>query len=107
MILEETKLVTLKNGPRLAGKPDECFFCLQKIGENHKENCVCYRKLVVIKVEFEYTYETYVNQTPEKLEFYLNEGTYCADNLLEDLQKVSNANGCICPNFTGTYLREA
>ena len=30
------------------------------------------------------------------IEWYLNEGTYCLDNLIDELSNYSEENGCIC-----------
>lgn len=32
----------------------------------------------------------------EMIEFHLNESSYCCDNLINELQKYSEENGCIC-----------
>jgi hypothetical protein len=32
------------DGIRPAGNSDECFYCNQKIGTSHKEDCVCLQK---------------------------------------------------------------
>lgn len=32
----------------------------------------------------------------EQIEFYLNDGSYCCDNLLDLLQQYSEQHGCIC-----------
>ena len=36
-----THIVTADDeGIRPAGKPDECFYCLRKVGELHRDDCV-------------------------------------------------------------------
>lgn len=32
----------------------------------------------------------------EMIEFYLNESSYCCDNLIDELEKYGEENGCIC-----------
>lgn len=32
----------------------------------------------------------------EMIEFYLNESSYCCDNLISKLEEYSEENGCIC-----------
>ena len=45
------------DGIRSAGLPDECFYCKQKIGSPHLENCVAVKK----KVRLRFLVETEVN----------------------------------------------
>ena len=32
----------------------------------------------------------------QQIEFYLNDSSYCCDNLIDLLQKYSKTHGCIC-----------
>lgn len=32
----------------------------------------------------------------DMIEFYLNESSYCCDNLIDELNKYSKKEGCIC-----------
>ena len=32
----------------------------------------------------------------EMIEFHLNESSYCCDNLIREIEKYSEENGCIC-----------
>lgn len=41
----------------------------------------------------------------DMIEWHLNEGTYCCDNLINELQNYSKENGCIC-NITNCKVRE-
>lgn len=34
--------------------------------------------------------------TDEQILFYLNDSSWCCDNLIEELQKYSKEHGCIC-----------
>lgn len=36
------------------------------------------------------------NWTDEQILFYLNNSSWCCDNLIEELQKYSKEHGCIC-----------
>ena len=38
------------------------------------------------------------------IEFYLNDSSWCCDNLIEELQKYSKENGCICEICTATCV---
>lgn len=49
-----THLVTPENGPRPAGKPNECFYCEAKLGEEHRVGCVLRTKRVAVRAVIEY-----------------------------------------------------
>lgn len=39
-------------GIRPAGKPDACFYCHRKVGEQHAESCVIVVKRVLLRYSF-------------------------------------------------------
>jgi len=41
------------HGIRPAGKPDECFYCSQRIGVPHKPDCVMVTKRVRVRYSFD------------------------------------------------------
>ncbi len=112
MIIESTRKVTADHGPRPAGKPDECFYCYEKVGANHKEDCVCFLKLVVVKVEFEYIRTVPAGFSDQAIEFGMNESSACADNLLHELSRLypdglDDKRHCLCGRAEGKVLRDA
>ena len=46
-------LVTTDNGPRPAGPPDRCFYCSQRLGRPHTDDCVLVTKTTKIRLSFE------------------------------------------------------
>lgn len=50
-----TKILVLKNddGIRPAGKPDACFYCKQKVGTPHCDDCITLLRKARIKITFE------------------------------------------------------
>ncbi len=41
------------------------------------------------------------------MEFRYNDGSWCADNLLQALEQLGEKNGCLCNFIKAEYLREA
>lgn len=77
-------------GIRPAGKQDECFYCNNKIGKPHGSECVMVAKRILMRIvstngsitgswEFASPYSF----SPEMNEFMKNDGTWCANNVLD------------------------
>jgi hypothetical protein len=91
--IKKSNLVTKDNGPRPAGKPDQCFYCGEKIGKLHKKDCVCRVKEVDVR-----------SWDKQAIEFQRNDGSWCADNGLEDIVEYANKKGCSCGFFKAELL---
>jgi hypothetical protein len=93
------------NSTKFGEKPDECFYCKQKIGMRHKYKCIIPQKTVVVDftvrvvVEVPHFYEKY------NIEHKYNDGTWCADNLVDMIDK--KGEDCLCNHTTAKYIREA
>lgn len=87
-------------GIRPAGKPDECFYCHSKVGEPHKFDCVTVVKRVKMRATIEYETNVPVSWDKAITEFYYNDGHWCANNIVNELQcyiDYLNENGsCLC-----------
>ena len=79
-------------GIRPAGRPDECFYCRQTIGQLHGPKCVCVYKRVRYRVLMGgVRVGTYERNDPyfwdeEMCNFHKNDSSWCADNALEDIE---------------------
>ena len=94
---------------RPAGEPDKCFYCGEKVGSQHKTDCVIRRKTVVVDFTIRAVQTVPELWEPCDVEFFYNEGSWCADNLITELnrRKEELPNRCLC-NFTeAKYVREA
>jgi hypothetical protein len=103
--LSNIKVLSNDHGIRPAGRPDECFYCHQKVGSPHKLNCVCLHK----RVKARYTYEIEVDipywWDDEMFEFYRNESSWCASNSLQELESFyDGGEGCACDSFQAEFL---
>ena len=111
MLLEHTNMVTPTNGPRPAGKQDQCFYCKQPVGTEHKESCACRVKVVMVEVTMTIPRVVPAYADAGNVDFCLNDSSWCADNIETDLARYMDAKGdaapCMCGTFHGRFLREA
>ena len=93
-------------GVRPAGKPDECFYCGAKVGEQHKPNCVIREKTIVTRMIIDFVDDVPEHWTEDQINFRYNESSWCADNILQKLEERSNFR-CLCSVASFEYLRDA
>jgi hypothetical protein len=99
--------IVLENddGIRQAGPKDECFYCGRKIGHEHKRDCVVVHKKVLLRYTIEIPLEFPHFWTKEQIEFDRNEGSWCASNIIGELEQVSEFSGCLCGNVKAEFVR--
>jgi len=87
-------------GIRLAGKLDECFYCGRKVGQPHKLACVILQKKIKVKYTFELDIEVPYDSQKDMIEFHRNEGIWCANNAIQELQEykkqLDKEGKCLC-----------
>lgn len=93
-------LVTLED-ERPAGKGSgRCFYCPSKIGDRHALDCVIFTKKVIVRMTVEYEVEVPHSWGKDMIEFHRNDGTWCCDNALDELELLSNegtkGKSCLC-----------
>lgn len=54
------------------------------------------RKTVLIDFTIRLPMEFLEEQTEHDILFYLNEGTFCADSLIDMMEEYARENGCCC-----------
>lgn len=107
MIHTETHLVTKENGPRPAGRPDECFFCHRKLGSKHREDCVLRESTVIVRATFEMLIPVPEYFTKEQITASRN-GSWCGSTTLDELVLARELKkDCLCDVTKVEYLREA
>lgn len=89
-----------------AGKIGHCCYCQQEIGTPHKDDCVCIKKKVRVRLTIEYEVEVPSFWDKENIEFHRNGSSWCASNLLEELEKIEKEQGCLCPVAEFEYLSD-
>ncbi len=107
--MKRTNWTVLENdhGIRPAGKDDECFYCHQKVGQEHKPDCVTRCRTVVVEFAFRITRAVPEHWDAKHIEFHMNEGSWCTSNILCELEALDNRLGCLCWEAEGKFLREA
>jgi hypothetical protein len=85
---------------------DSCFYCHEPIGEFHKDDCVLVNKKVKVMAIVEYEIEVPNSWDKQQIEFSRNLGSWCADNMLDELYTLSQEEGCLCDFVTFKYLED-
>lgn len=101
---KETHTVTSENGPCPAGKPTECLYCHELLGEQHKSDCVGRQRTVVIEYRITVAIAVAADWSPDQINFHRNESSWCASNLIDELK---TATGCLCGLTKAAFVREA
>ena len=107
---------------------DECFYCLQRIGTPHLQQCVIVTKRVELRVHallsdtqaFTGLWQLDVPHSwdADMIEFHKNEGSWCASNILDQrevvwendnawtvLGEAHRAEGCLCNVLVFRFVR--
>jgi len=98
------------NGP--CARPGLCFQCAVPVGEQHAADCIKRQRTVVVEVKITMVREVPEDWPAEMINFHMNESSWCADNLLPELnahQARTDAGkvGCLCAWTEATFVREA
>ncbi|WP_374754736.1 hypothetical protein [Ralstonia sp. NT80] len=92
---------------RPASMNGKCFYCGQRIGERHKGDCVLIKKTVHVRLAIEYTVEVPADWGKDLIEFQRNEGSWCANNLIDELAEFADGpDGCLCRHAEFTYIED-
>ena len=96
-----------ESSTRPAGKSDRCFYCGRLLGEQHKENCVIRSKTVVVDFMVRTVLTVPEHWDNEQVNFHYNDGTWCSDNLINELSRRSENVRCLCDITEAIYIRGA
>lgn len=88
--------IVTERAMRPASPDHACFYCKQPIGMEHKSTCVLIHKKVRVRLTIEYEVEVPADWDAHMIEFQRNEGSWCADNLIRELETLAEARGCLC-----------
>lgn len=85
-----------------------CFWCGEPKGSRHKRECVTWLKRVVVRAIIEYEVEVPMSWGAPDVEFHRNDGSWCANNLLTELQEQFPARGeaCLCNATSFEFVGE-
>jgi hypothetical protein len=94
-------------GIRPAGSPNRCFYCGVAKGEDHHPECIIRERSVIIDVTIRMVRLMPESWTAEDIEFQLNDASWCADNILLELDNQAENRGCLCQDFKAKFIKEA
>ena len=95
-----------KEAMRPASDKEQCFYCGQKMGESHKDDCVLIKKKVLVRMIVEYEVEVPNSWDEEIVMFHRNEGSWCSDNAISELEELSGSGQCLCSKTEFEYIGE-
>ncbi len=85
---------------------DRCFYCDRLIGQCHEDSCILISKKVRIRAIIEYETSVPSKWTANNINFYFNEGTWCASNFINEIEKREKEYGCMCSHMVFEYMAD-
>jgi len=96
------------DGIRPAGNPNECFYCRQKIGQEHKEDCAVVTKEVIMEYSIQIPIRVPYHWDEENMNFHKNGSSWCANNAIREvwdfIKKLKKDGDCLCDAFSASYV---
>lgn len=101
---------------RTARADGACVYCRKPLGEQHAPDCVIRERSHVVRFTIDLVVAEPADWGAWQIEFRYNDGSWCANNFVDILQKaVERMEGdtpigpcpCLCGCLTATHLREA
>ena len=92
---------------RPAGKPDECFYCHASKEAQHNAGCVIRERTIVVNITIEIVRTVPEDWGEDMINFHMNESSWCASNIIDELAKQDERMSCLCQSCSGEYVREA
>lgn len=91
---------------RPGSSEERCFYCRQPIGAFHGPECVLVKKFVNVRMTVDYVIEVPANWDKHMIEFHRNDGTWCANNALDELAELTEEDEgtCMCSGTHFEYL---
>lgn len=103
----EIDLTVTEKAMRPASDECECFYCYEPVGGTHLPTCVLVSKKVRVRLVVEYEVDVPNSWGKGNIEFHRNEGSWCANNALDELQYVfesDDSQGCMCGHAHFEYV---
>lgn len=97
-------LVTLEDERPNGKGSGHCFYCPSKIGERHSADCVRWERTVTIRMILEYPVKVPHSWDKDDIEFHRNDGTWCGDNAVQELEQLPD--DFICQHAKFEYVGE-
>lgn len=94
--MSDTNFIVTEKAQRPADVNGRCFYCNQPIGGFHNHDCVLIIKKVKVKAIIEYEIKVPAHWERDHIEFHRNEGSWCATNMIGELEKLDDESNCLC-----------
>lgn len=89
-------------------RPDgTCFYCRAPLGTEHFFGCVIRNRTVVVDVTLRLVRRVPEDWDAGSVEFHLNDSSWCASNIIDELKSVDTDSHCLCGQFSAVFVREA
>lgn len=99
------------HGVRPAGPPDRCFYCGERVADQHHQSCVIREKTVIVRYSFEVLETIPEHWTAEDFERAKNQGSWCFDNAFNTIDatttRMNGEESCTCGLGKAEFVREA
>ena len=95
-----------KKAMRPASSKKECFYCHENIGDFHTDSCVLIRKKVLVAATITYEVSMPKDWGGEEIEFQRNDGSWCAANIIGELEELEKSGDCLCGRTEYKYLKD-
>ena len=109
--MKRTDWTITESSTRPAGKPDECFYCHRKIGEEHAGTCVIRSRTVVCEIKLELVRTVPEDWDEDMINFHMNDSSWCFDNIAEEIadtvERMPDGTCVLCAHAEGRFIREA
>ncbi len=84
---------------------DKCFYCREKVGKYHLEDCVFIKRKVLVRAIIEYEVDVPNFWDEGDVEFHRNESSWCASNLIYELEELDKKENCLCGNTKFEFIK--
>jgi hypothetical protein len=85
---------------------DRCFYCGQILGIKHLPDCVLVSRIVEVEYHIKVKVRVPYSWDETKIEGYRNNGSWCSNNVIDELVKETSSGKCLCNKCTTSFLRE-
>lgn len=99
------KHIVTEKARRPAIDRQECAFCHQPLGTEHRPDCVLTKKKIKIRMIVEYETDCPASWGKEDIEFHRNESSWCADYALVELELFADEH-CLCDFALFEYIQD-
>lgn len=105
----EGRYIVTAAAQRPANMNGRCFYCHRAIGDTHDLTCVLIVRRVRVRMTVEYEVEVPASWDAEAIEFHRNDGSWCANNAISELDAIFGAEDaeCMCGAARFAYVGEA